>query len=86
LWGSANRDEREFDRPDDFLPGRQIKRHLAFGYGLHYCVGAALARLEARIAMEELLTRAPCYVIDTDGLARLRSSTFRGWEHVPIST
>jgi cytochrome P450 len=84
LWGSANRDEREFDRPDEFVPARRIARHLAFGYGLHYCVGAALARLEARVALEVLLAQAPRYRIDTEGLERLRSSTFRGWEHVPV--
>jgi cytochrome P450 len=84
LWGSANRDEREFDDPDTFVPGRRIARHLAFGYGLHYCVGAALARLEARVALEELLACAPLYGVDTAGLVRLRSSTFRGWEHVPV--
>jgi cytochrome P450 len=82
---SANRDEREFRCADEFDPTRRIARHLAFGYGLHYCVGAALARLEARVALEELLRRAPRHRVDVDALVRLRSSTFRGWEHVPVA-
>jgi cytochrome P450 len=58
LIGSANRDERVFTEPDVFDPGRDASDHLAFGHGIHFCLGAALARLEARIAIEELLTGA----------------------------
>jgi cytochrome P450 len=61
LFGSANRDEREFDDPDRFDVRRRIKRHLAFGQGIHFCLGKSLARLEARVAFEELLARAPSY-------------------------
>jgi cytochrome P450 len=61
LWGSANRDEREFEQPDRFDVRRRIKRHLAFGQGIHFCLGKSLARLEARVAFEELLARAPGY-------------------------
>ena len=61
LWGSANRDEREFEQADRFDVRRRIKRHLAFGQGIHFCLGKSLARLEARVAFEELLARAPDY-------------------------
>jgi hypothetical protein len=61
VWGAANRDEREFEDPSCFDPHRRIRRHLAFGQGLHFCLGASLARLEARVAFEELLARLPEY-------------------------
>jgi cytochrome P450 len=61
LFGSANRDEREFEQADRFDVRRRIKRHLAFGQGIHFCLGKSLARLEARVAFEELLARAPEY-------------------------
>ena len=61
LFGSANRDEREFEQPDRFDVRRRIKRHLAFGQGIHFCLGKSLARLEARVAFEELLACAPAY-------------------------
>ena len=61
VWAAANRDEREFAEPDRFDVTRVITRHLAFGQGLHFCLGANLARLEARVAFEELLTRIPEY-------------------------
>jgi hypothetical protein len=61
LWGSANRDEREFEDADRFDVRRRIKRQLAFGQGIHFCLGKSLARLEARVAFEELLARAPDY-------------------------
>jgi cytochrome P450 len=63
LWGSANRDEGEFPRPDEFVPDRFPNRHLAFGAGIHRCLGAHLARLEARVALEEILRRIPDYVV-----------------------
>ena len=61
LWGSANRDEREFEQADRFDVRRRMKRHLGFGQGVHFCLGKSLARLEARVAFEELLARAPEY-------------------------
>jgi cytochrome P450 len=61
LFGSANRDEREFEHADRFDVRRRIKRHLGFGQGIHFCLGKSLARLEARMAFEELLARAPGY-------------------------
>ena len=61
IWASANRDEREFADPDRFDVTRVIPRHLAFGQGVHFCLGANLARLEARVAFEEVLARMPEY-------------------------
>ncbi|HVM39637.1 MAG TPA: cytochrome P450 [Acidimicrobiia bacterium] len=85
LFGSANRDDREFDDADRFDVTRRIDRHLAFGHGIHYCLGAALARLEARIALDELLARAPDYEIDDDAAERLRSGPVRGFERLPLA-
>jgi cytochrome P450 len=65
LWlGAANRDPRQFDRPSEFLPTRDPNPHFGFGRGIHYCLGAGLARLEARIALNELFDRFP--VLSTD--------------------
>ncbi|HEY1827532.1 MAG TPA: cytochrome P450, partial [Acidimicrobiales bacterium] len=66
LNGSANRDERQFPDPDRFDIRRKIQRHLSFGYGIHFCLGAHLARLEARIALEEVLQRFPEWDVDWD--------------------
>jgi cytochrome P450 len=63
LYGAANRDGREFDDPDRLDLSREPKRHLAFGEGIHHCLGAVLARLEAKIALEELLARIPNYAV-----------------------
>ena len=84
LWGSANRDEREFENADRFDVRRRIKRHLAFGQGIHFCLGKSLARLEARVAFEELLARAPAY--ELDGPAPwLPSMWARAHARVPIA-
>ena len=66
LLGSANRDEREFRDPDRFDVSREIRRQTAFGRGIHHCMGSALARLEARVALEELLERYPHYVLERE--------------------
>ena len=63
LYGSANRDESEFERPDVIDLDRKIRRHLAFGEGVHHCIGAPLARLEARVAIEEFLTSFPEFML-----------------------
>lgn len=65
LWGRANRDEQHFDRPDEFHPGRDAGTHLSFGRGIHFCVGAALARLESRTALDFLLEHDADLHIDT---------------------
>ena len=61
VWAAANRDEREFPDPDRFDVARGASRHLALGHGIHFCLGASLARLEARVAFEELLGALPEY-------------------------
>jgi len=61
VWGAANRDEREFEEPERFDIDRRAARHLALGHGAHFCMGASLARLEGRVAFEELLRRVPDY-------------------------
>jgi cytochrome P450 len=84
LNGSADRDERHFENPDRFDARRVMDRHLGLGYGAHYCIGAALARLEARIAVEETLRRFPTWDIADDGLERVHTSTVRGYTSVPM--
>jgi cytochrome P450 len=64
LIPAANRDDREFENPDDFIWNRPMNRHFAFGHGLHFCIGVHVARLEGRILLEELLARVPDYDID----------------------
>lgn len=67
LWGSANRDDSVFERPDEFILGRtNVRQHVGFGRGIHYCVGAPLARLEARIVLTTLLERASRIALDPD--------------------
>jgi cytochrome P450 len=83
LWHSANLDEREFPEPDTFDIHRRAVRHLALGNGTHFCMGAALARLEARIAFEELLARIPDYAVVGEP-ERLVSIVFNGFETLPI--
>ena len=84
LYGAANRDEREFPDPDRFDVTRVIERHLAFGHGVHFCLGAALARLEARVVFEELLRRVPGYQIDPGSVTWIHSSSVRGPAALPI--
>ena len=86
LNGSANRDDRKFPDGDRFDIHREIGHHLAFGYGIHFCLGAALARLEGRIALDEVLSRFPTWEIDWDGAVQAHTPTVRGWEHLPVVT
>lgn len=85
LIGSANRDDRRFPDGDRFDVQRQ-GAHLAFGYGIHYCLGAALARLEGRVVLDEVLKRFPEWEIDLPNAKPARSSVFRGWESLPVLT
>jgi len=84
LTGAAGRDERKFPDPDRFDVHRKIDHHVSFGYGIHFCLGAALARLEGRIALEETLARFPEWAVDHDRAVRLHTSTVRGYAEVPI--
>jgi cytochrome P450 len=86
LLGSANRDERAFDAPDVFDIDRpRDTQHVGFGHGIHVCLGAALARLEMRVSLEELLRRIPDYEIDATRCTRVHSGNVRGWAQVPMS-
>lgn len=84
LTGSAGRDEREYPDPDRFDVRRQMKHHVSFGYGIHFCVGAALARMEGRIALEETLARFPTWELDPARVVRQHTSTVRGYSSVGI--
>ena len=86
LNGSANRDERRFDDPDRLDIHRDMGRHLSFGFGIHLCLGAALARLEGRVALDEVLNRFPDWEVDYDRAVQARTSTVRGWETLPVIT
>jgi cytochrome P450 len=83
LVGAANRDDRHYDEPDRFDVNRVIDRHLTFGYGIHFCLGAALARLEGRVALDEVLQRFPDWEVDVDNARIARTSTVRGYETLP---
>jgi cytochrome P450 len=78
LWGAANRDERAFADPDRFDIDRRIERHVAFGHGIHFCLGAALARLEAKVVFEELLAAFPDHEVVEPVIERRPSTAVRG--------
>jgi cytochrome P450 len=84
LFGAANRDPRRYANPDTFDIHRDNISHLTFGKGLHYCLGANLARLEGRVALDELLNRWPEWDIDYDGAQLAPTSTVRGWERLRV--
>ena len=86
LTGSANRDDRRFPDGDRFDIHRTIDHHVAFGYGVHFCLGAALARLEGRVALDEVLQRFPSWEVDWGNAVQARTSTVRGWECLPVLT
>jgi cytochrome P450 len=85
LVGSANRDDRRYPDGDSFDIHREAGgAHLTFGYGGHFCLGAALARLEGRVALDELLQRFPEWEVDLDAARLSPTSTVRGWETLPL--
>jgi len=84
LYGAANRDERRFDQPDVFDVNRKQRSHLAFGQGRHFCLGAALARLEGQLAFEALLKRAPEYELVSGGREYLHSGPIRGLDKLMV--
>jgi cytochrome P450 len=86
MTAAANRDERQFADPDRFDIHRPSQQHLAFGYGIHFCLGSHLARLEGRVALDEVLRRFPTWEVDWDNAVRAHTSTVRGWESLPVST
>jgi cytochrome P450 len=83
LIGAACRDDRRYVEPDRFDIHRQDGQHVVFGYGVHYCLGAALARLEGRVALDEILNRFPEWEVDYDDIRLSPTSTVRGWERLP---
>ncbi len=85
LTGSAGRDERQYERPDEFDVTRTGIRHMSFGHGSHFCLGAALARLEARVALEETLKRFPEWGVDEAEVKFVHTSSVRGPASVPIT-
>jgi cytochrome P450 len=85
LTGSAGRDERQYPGAEAFDIRRSFDAHLSFGYGIHFCIGAALARMEGRIALEAILDRFPEWKVDHERAVRLHTSTVRGWTNVPVS-
>ena len=84
LTGAAGRDERVYPDADRFDIHRSGQPHVSFGYGVHFCLGAALARLEGRVALEETLKRFPTWEVDHGRAVRLHTSTVRGYSKVPI--
>ena len=85
ITGSAGRDERAFPDADRFDIHRKLDHHLSFGYGIHFCLGAALARTEGRIALEETFKRFPEWSVNMAGAVPLYTSTVRGYTKLPIS-
>ena len=86
MTASANRDDRKFPDGDRFDIHREHRSPPRFGYGVHFCLGAALARLEGRVALEEVLKRFPSWEVDWDNAVQAHTSTVRGWERLPVRT
>jgi cytochrome P450 len=88
IAGSANRDERVFADPDRYdldRPERELQQIASFGFGRHFCLGASLARLEARVCLEELVARVADYDIDPEGIRRVHSVNVRGFAALPTT-
>lgn len=85
LTGSANRDEREFPDADRFDVERRVPTALGFGHGIHFCLGASLARLESRVALEEFARAFPALRVDESRCVRVHMSNVHGFESVPFA-
>jgi cytochrome P450 len=85
MWASANRDEREFGAPAEYRVTRRPPRMLAFGHGVHMCLGKHVALLEARLALEAVMARFPEYEIDLDAAERNRTEFVQGWQRLPAT-
>jgi cytochrome P450 len=85
LTASACRDERRYENPDAFDVARDVGNHMAFGWGVHSCLGANLARLEGRIALEEMLDRFPRWMVDETNASLQVTTTVRGYRRLPIA-
>jgi cytochrome P450 len=85
LLAAANRDERRFPDPDTYNIRRTPNSHIGFGHGVHQCVGAALARLEIRVAFEEFLARVADFEVDAQRGTRARQANFRGYRNLPVT-
>jgi cytochrome P450 len=85
LNGSANRDERKFADGERFDIHRGAT-HLSFGHGLHFCLGSALARMQARVALEEVIKRWPDWEVDYANASKAHTSSVRGWAKLPVTT
>jgi cytochrome P450 len=85
VGGAPNRDERQFG-PDAeiFDIHRAIERHITFGHGAHFCLGASLARLEARLAIEEIMRAMPVWEVDETRAQLVPGGATRGWAHLPV--
>lgn len=86
IIASGNRDERRYPDAERFDIHRQTRSHLVFGYGIHTCIGAALARIEGRVALEEIVKRFPEWEVDYDNAELMSTSTVRGWDALPVFT
>lgn len=84
IVAAANRDPRKWTNPDVFDIHRNDGAHLTFGHGIHFCLGASLARMEGRIALDEILNRFPDWTVDEDAAERVYTSTMRGWKTLPV--
>ncbi len=86
LMGAANHDDREFGPTSELFDiHRRPERHLAFGYGVHFCMGAALARMEGRVALEQIHARLRNLRVDHDRARRFHSGNVTGWTSLPIT-
>jgi cytochrome P450 len=85
ILASANRDERQWKDADLFDVGRDAGGHLSFGIGIHHCLGASLARLEATVSLQEIVACIPDFHVEEAGLERVHSGNVRGFTRIPIT-